>query len=73
MVQHTAASPEPASDTGRINQDLLQVGEKTALIVRISNVAGELGAVDADRDVRALPLHSTPMTGHWALVATARR
>jgi catalase len=45
-----------------------QVGKKTDLIVRFSTVAGELGAADAERDVRGFAIKFYTEEGNWDLV-----
>jgi catalase len=45
-----------------------KVGKKTDLIVRFSNVAGELGAADAERDVRGFAAKFYTEEGNWDLV-----
>jgi len=44
------------------------IGKKTDLIVRFSNVAGELGAADAERDVRGFAGKFYTEEGNWDLV-----
>jgi len=44
------------------------VGKKTELIARFSNVAGELGAADAERDVRGFSVKYYTEEGNWDLV-----
>lgn len=44
------------------------VGKKTDLIARFSTVAGELGAADAERDVRGFALKLYTEEGNWDLV-----
>jgi catalase len=44
------------------------VGKKTELIVRFSNVAGELGAADHERDVRGFAVKFYTDQGNWDLV-----
>ncbi|OCL82437.1 catalase [Arcobacter porcinus] len=59
-----------------INEDIskytkakvLQKGEKTKLLLRISTVAGEKGAADAERDVRGFALKFYTKEGNWDLV-----
>jgi catalase len=46
----------------------LQPGAKTAMIARFSTVAGELGAADAERDVRGFALKFYTGEGNWDLV-----
>ena len=46
----------------------LQPGAKTDLIVRFSTVAGELGAADAERDVRGFSIKFYTPEGNWNLV-----
>ncbi len=45
-----------------------QVGKKTDLIIRFSTVAGELGAADAERDVRGFAIKFYTEEGNWDLV-----
>lgn len=47
---------------------VLQKGEKTRLLIRISTVAGEKGAADAERDVRGFALKFYTKDGNWNLV-----
>lgn len=44
------------------------VGKKTDLIIRMSNVAGESGAADAERDVRGFAIKLYTEEGNWDLV-----
>jgi catalase len=44
------------------------VGKKTEVIARFSNVAGELGAADAERDVRGFSVKYYTEEGNWDLV-----
>jgi hypothetical protein len=44
------------------------VGRKTDLILRFSTVAGELGAADAERDVRGFALKFYTEEGNWDVV-----
>jgi len=44
------------------------VGKKTDLLLRFSTVAGELGAADAERDVRGFALKFYTDEGNWDLV-----
>ncbi len=46
----------------------LQPGAKTPLILRFSTVAGELGAADAERDVRGFAIKFYTEEGNWDLV-----
>src|SRR5665213_1658898 len=46
----------------------LQPGAVTPMIARFSNVAGELGAADAERDVRGFALKFYTEEGNWDLV-----
>jgi len=46
----------------------LQPGAKTDMIARFSTVAGELGAADAERDVRGFALKFYTDEGNWDLV-----
>jgi len=46
----------------------LQMGEETPLLIRISTVAGERGAADAERDVRGFALKFYTSEGNWDLV-----
>ena len=45
-----------------------QVGKKTEVMLRFSTVAGELGAADAERDVRGFALKFYTEEGNWDLV-----
>ena len=58
--------------TGDISQytraKALQPGATTALIVRFSTVAGEMGAADAERDVRGFSIKFYTPEGNWDLV-----
>lgn len=47
---------------------VLQKGTKTPLFARFSTVAGELGAADAERDVRGFSLKFYTEEGNWDLV-----
>src|SRR5258707_4826038 len=47
---------------------LLQPGVSTPLILRFSTVAGELGAADAERDVRGFAIKFYTEEGNWDLV-----
>jgi len=47
---------------------VLQPGARTDLIARFSTVAGELGAADAERDVRGFALKFYTPEGNWDLV-----
>ena len=47
---------------------LLQPGASTPLILRFSTVAGELGAADAERDVRGFAIKFYTDEGNWDLV-----
>ncbi|WP_184801799.1 catalase [Nitrospirillum iridis] len=44
------------------------VGKKTDLLIRFSTVAGELGAADAERDVRGFAVKFYTEEGNWDLV-----
>ncbi len=44
------------------------VGKKTPMLARFSTVAGELGAADAERDVRGFALKFYTEEGNWDLV-----
>ena len=48
--------------------DALQVGTETPLLIRISTVAGEKGAADAERDVRGFAIKFYTQEGNWDLV-----
>jgi catalase len=53
---------------------VLQPGVKTEIIARFSTVAGELGAADAERDVRGFALKFYTEDGNWGISsATTRR
>ena len=45
-----------------------EVGEETPLLIRFSTVAGELGAADAERDVRGFAVKFYTEEGNWDLV-----
>lgn len=45
-----------------------EVGKKTELVSRFSTVAGELGAADAERDVRGFSLKFYTEEGNWDVV-----
>ncbi len=45
-----------------------QVGKKTEMLARFSTVAGEVGAADAERDVRGFALKFYTDEGNWDLV-----
>jgi catalase len=47
---------------------VLQPGAKTPLLLRFSTVAGELGAADAERDVRGFAIKFYTEEGNWDLV-----
>jgi catalase len=47
---------------------VLQKGTETPLIARFSTVAGELGAADAERDVRGFALKIYTEEGNWDMV-----
>ena len=47
---------------------VLQKGEVTKLFIRISTVAGERGAADAERDVRGFAIKFYTKEGNWDLV-----
>ncbi|WP_444943257.1 catalase [Microbulbifer sp. ZKSA006] len=47
---------------------VLQPGTETPLLARFSTVAGELGAADAERDVRGFALKFYTEEGNWDLV-----
>jgi len=47
---------------------LFAVGKKTPMLARFSTVAGELGAADAERDVRGFALKFYTEEGNWDLV-----
>ena len=44
------------------------IGKKTDLLIRFSTVAGELGAADAERDVRGFSIKFYSSEGNWDLV-----
>lgn len=46
----------------------LQPGAETPLILRFSTVAGEMGAADAERDVRGFSIKFYTQEGNWDLV-----
>ena len=45
-----------------------EVGKQTPLLIRFSTVAGELGAADAERDVRGFAVKFYTEEGNWDLV-----
>lgn len=45
-----------------------EIGKKTDLLIRFSTVAGELGAADAERDVRGFALKFYTEEGNWDVV-----
>lgn len=45
-----------------------QIGKKTDLFVRVSTVAGERGAADAERDIRGFAIKFYTEEGNWDLV-----
>jgi catalase len=47
---------------------VLQPGAETPVIARFSNVAGQLGAADHERDVRGFALKFYTEEGNWDLV-----
>lgn len=47
---------------------VLQPGARTEMLARFSTVAGELGAADAERDVRGFALKFYTSEGNWDLV-----
>jgi Catalase len=47
---------------------VLQPGAETPLLIRFSTVAGELGAADAERDVRGFAIKFYTPEGNWDLV-----
>lgn len=47
---------------------VLQNGKKTDVLMRFSTVAGELGAADAERDVRGFAMKFYTEEGNWDLV-----
>jgi len=47
---------------------LFEVGKQTPMIARFSTVAGEMGAADAERDVRGFSLKFYTDEGNWDLV-----
>ncbi|MBF7068252.1 catalase [Campylobacter volucris] len=47
---------------------VLQLGEITPLFIRFSTVAGEMGAADAERDVRGFAVKFYTKEGNWDLV-----
>ena len=47
---------------------VLQPGARTDLVIRFSTVAGELGAADAERDVRGFAIKFYTSEGNWDLV-----
>ncbi|MFZ5746437.1 MAG: catalase [Pseudomonadota bacterium] len=56
-------------DIGRFtNAKALQPGAKTDLLIRFSTVAGEMGAADAERDVRGFAIKFYTEDGNWDMV-----
>src|SRR5437879_2085957 len=47
---------------------LAGIGKRTEMLARFSNVAGEAGAADAERDVRGFALKFYTEEGNWDLV-----
>eukprot|EP00043_Microstomoeca_roanoka_P008726 m.83773 g.83773 ORF g.83773 m.83773 type:complete len:596 (-) comp14360_c2_seq1:656-2443(-) len=47
---------------------LSEIGKKTEIFIRFSTVAGELGAADAERDVRGVAMKFYTEEGNWDLV-----
>src|ERR1039458_8479622 len=47
---------------------VLQPGKKTDMLIRFSTVAGEMGAADAERDVRGFAMKFYTEEGNWDLV-----
>ena len=45
-----------------------EIGKKTELLIRFSTVAGEMGAADAERDVRGFAIKWYTEEGNWDLV-----
>src|SRR6266545_1773169 len=45
-----------------------EIGKQTAMLARFSTVAGEMGAADAERDVRGFALKFYTEEGNWDLV-----
>ena len=45
-----------------------EIGKKTDMFVRFSNVAGERGAADAERDIRGFAMKFYTTQGNWDLV-----
>src|SRR6202049_4685490 len=45
-----------------------EIGKKTAMLARFSTVAGEMGAADAERDVRGFALKFYTEEGNWDMV-----
>jgi catalase len=50
-----------------------QISEQTPKLVRLSTVAGERGAVNAERDIRGFALKFYPKEGNWDIVGNRRR
>ncbi len=50
-----------------------EVGKQTDMLARFSTVAGELGAADAERDVRGFALKFYTEEGNWDLVGNNTR
>lgn len=54
--------------SGYTKAKVLQPGAETPMLVRFSTVAGEVGAADAERDVRGFALKFYTEDGNWDLV-----
>ena len=65
----TTAAGAPIGD----NQNSVTAGPRGPLLMqaRFSTVAGELGATDAERDVRGFALKFYPEEGNWDLTGDA--
>jgi catalase len=65
---HTALSPTHDITKYTKAKIFSEVGKKTEMIARFSTVAGELGAADAERDVRGFALKFYTEEGNWDMV-----
>ena len=67
-----ADRPQLTTTAGNPIAKALQKGAKTPTIARFSTVAGELGAADAERDVRGFAVKFYTK-GNWHLVGNSSR
>ncbi len=61
----TIANPDISKYT---KASVFKPGQKTDMLIRFSTVAGELGAADAERDVRGFAMKYYTEDGNWDLV-----